>query len=51
MKYVDWVHVSQDTGQCRALVNRVMNFRVRQILGISVVAERLLASQEGLSTT
>jgi hypothetical protein len=32
-------------------VNTVMNFGLHQILGNSYVAERLLASQEGLSST
>jgi hypothetical protein len=25
---VDWIHLAQDRGQCRALVNTVMGFRV-----------------------
>jgi hypothetical protein len=50
MKYMDCIYVSQDTGQCRALVGMVINFRFRQIRGISVVAQRLLVSQEGLSS-
>jgi hypothetical protein len=31
---VDWMHVAQDRGQWRALVNMVMNLRVPQKTGI-----------------
>jgi hypothetical protein len=34
----------------QALVNKVMNLQVPQILGISCVPEQLLASQEELSS-
>jgi hypothetical protein len=45
----DWIHLAQDGDQERALVNTVMGFRLHKILGNSLVAERLAASQEGLS--
>jgi hypothetical protein len=47
---MDWIDLSKDMDQWRALVNKVMNLRFHKILGISGVAAKLAASQEGLSS-
>jgi hypothetical protein len=46
---VIWIALAQDRNRQMALVNTVMNFRVHKMLWYSWLAERLLASQEGLS--
>jgi hypothetical protein len=45
---VDWILVSHERGQWRALANTIVNLRVPKRRGISRVVGRLLASQEGL---
>lgn len=45
---VDWIHLTQDTYECRALVNTEMGHLVPQEARISSLGERLLASGEGL---
>jgi hypothetical protein len=44
---MDWIDLTQDRDQCRALVNTV---GFHKMLGISRVAAQLAASQEGLSS-
>jgi hypothetical protein len=46
-----WINLAQVRDQWRALVNMGMKLRVPKMLGSSGVAERLAASQEGLSST
>jgi hypothetical protein len=46
---MDLIHLAQDREQWRALVNTVMKFGFHKI-GHSWAAERLAASQEGLSS-
>jgi len=46
---VDWIHLAQDRGQCRAVVNKAMKPRVGRH-GIWL-AKWLLASQKGLRST
>jgi hypothetical protein len=47
---IDWIHLAEDRDRWRALVNAVMSLRFHKILGISLVAEILAASQEGLNS-
>jgi hypothetical protein len=44
----DWINLSQEREQWRALVKTVMKFRFHKMLGSSWVAAQLAASQEGL---
>jgi hypothetical protein len=46
---MDWVHLAQGRVEWRAVVNKVMNLRFFKILETFCVAEKLLASSEGLS--
>ena len=41
---VNWNDLAQDTNKWRALANAVMNFIFHKMLGISILAENLLAS-------
>jgi hypothetical protein len=45
---VDWIYLAQYCDNWRAVVNTVMNFGFRKIGVISLPAQELLASQEGL---
>jgi hypothetical protein len=38
---VDWIHLAQDTVQCWALVNTIMNLRIHKMHSTSWIAERL----------
>jgi hypothetical protein len=44
---MDWIALAEDRDGCQELVNAVMNLRVPQNVGISLLDEDLLASQEG----
>jgi hypothetical protein len=46
---MDWIYLFQGRDQWKALLNMVMNFRFKKMLGNSSVAERLATSQEGFS--
>jgi hypothetical protein len=45
---LNWIHLTQDKDQCRPLINIVRTFGFHNMLGNSLVSERLLASQERL---
>jgi hypothetical protein len=49
---IDWIHLAHDRDQWWTLLNMAMNFPVpkKVIFGKSGVAERLVVSQEGLSS-
>jgi hypothetical protein len=47
---MDWIHLALDRDQWRALLNTEWTFWFHKMLGISWVAERLAASQEGPSS-
>jgi hypothetical protein len=47
---MDWIELAQGRDQWSALVNTVMNLRVTQNAGSSLVAVQLAASQERLSS-
>jgi hypothetical protein len=47
---MEWIDLTQDRDQWKALVNAVMNHRFHKMLGSSCVAAQLAASQEGLSS-
>jgi hypothetical protein len=44
---MNWVDLTQDRDQWRALINTVMHFRFHKMLGSSRVAAQLAPSQEG----
>jgi hypothetical protein len=46
---MDWIGLAQDSYQWRALVNTVMNLRVRKMLGNFWVAAELAPTQESSS--
>jgi hypothetical protein len=48
---VNWINLAQDWDQWRAVVNTVVSFGVHKRQGISRLADRLSASQEGLCST
>jgi hypothetical protein len=45
---MDWIKLAQDRDRCWELVNAVMNLRIPNIRGISLLAAKHLASREGL---
>jgi hypothetical protein len=47
---MDWIDLAQDIDQWRAFVNTLMKLGLHKMLGISLVAAQLTASQEGLSS-
>jgi hypothetical protein len=47
---IDWIDLSHNWDQWRALLNMVMNLRAHKLLGSSSVAAELAASEEGLSS-
>jgi hypothetical protein len=47
---VDSIHLAQVTDQWRVLVNTAVKLGFHKMMGISCVAEQLLASKEGLSS-
>jgi uncharacterized membrane protein YagU involved in acid resistance len=48
---MDWIYMAQDREKSWAVVNIVMHLQFHTILGISVIAEELLASQKRLCAT
>jgi hypothetical protein len=46
---MDWIGIARDRDRWRALLNMVKNFMFHKMRGISWLAEKLLASQEGLA--
>ena len=48
--YMAWIGLAQGRDRWRTLVSAVMNLRVRETRGISLVAANQLAAQEGLCT-
>jgi hypothetical protein len=51
MRGMDWIQLAQFRDMWQALVNAVMNLRVPQNAGISLLAENRLVSQEGFCST
>jgi hypothetical protein len=47
---VDWIGLAQDKENWRALMNTVMNLRIRKMLGNYRVASQLVASRVVLSS-
>jgi hypothetical protein len=47
---VDWIALAQGMEKWMTLVNKVMNFGFHKMLGTSLIAAQLAASQEGLSS-
>jgi hypothetical protein len=47
---MDRIDLAQDRDQWKAFVNTIMNLRYHIMLGNFRIAERLAASQEGLSS-
>jgi hypothetical protein len=47
---MNWTDLFQNRDQFKALLNTVMNFRFKKMLENSLVAERLMTSQEGVSS-
>ena len=45
---MNWIDLAKERNRWRAVVDAVMNLRVRKMQGISWLAENLLASEEGL---
>jgi hypothetical protein len=49
-EYFDGIHLDRDRGRVGVLVNAITRLRVLYKVGNFLTAERLLASQEGLSS-
>jgi hypothetical protein len=50
MDCMDWILLAEERDQWRALVNMEMNIRVTRNVENPSIAERLAASEEGLSS-